>query len=91
MAEKEYNWVRPQVVTYKILMGPDKQYIAFRVDGKQEVALSKEKTLDALAYKLFAPKQTIEVITGERRGFLKVSQEELTVLKLKLKNMLINA
>jgi hypothetical protein len=89
--QKEFKWVRPKVVTYKILTGPDRHFIAFRVEGKQEVALSKEKTIEALALHLFTPGQTTEVITGEKRGFEKVSQEDLLALKLKLKNLLVNA
>lgn len=90
MAEAEFEWKRPKTVTYKILIGEDKRYIAFRVDGKQEIALSKEKTIDELALRLFAPGQSTEIITSEKRGFSKVSQEELLALKLKLKNLLVN-
>ena len=89
--QKEFKWVRPKVVTYKILTGSDKHFIAFRVEGKQEVALSKEKTIEALALKLFTPGQSTEVITGEKRGFEKVRNEDLLALKLKLKNLLVNA
>jgi len=91
VGQKEFKWVRPNVVTYKILTGSDKHFIAFRVEGKQEVALSKEKTIDALALKLFTPGQTTEIITGEKRGFEKVRNEDLLALKLKLKNLLVNA
>jgi hypothetical protein len=76
---------KQNIVTYRILIGPDKNYIAFRLEGRQEVALAKEKTLDALASRLFIPGQRIEFVTGEKRGYLKVGQEDLLLLKQKMK------
>jgi aspartate/methionine/tyrosine aminotransferase len=76
-----------ETIKYKVYFGPDKQYIAFKIDGNQEVAVSKEKTIEALALKLYSPGKKMEVMTGERRGFLKIGQDELLKLKDKLKSL----
>ena len=76
---------KQNIVTYKVLIGPDKNYIAFRLDGRQEVALAKEKTIDALASRLFIPGQRIEFITSEKKGYLKVGQDDLILLKQKMR------
>jgi hypothetical protein len=76
---------KQNIVTYKVLIGPDKNYIAFRLDGRQEVALAKEKTLDALASRLFIPGQRIGFVTGEKKGYLRVGQDDLILLKQKMK------
>jgi hypothetical protein len=79
-----------EAIHYKVYFGPDKQYIAFKIDGNQEVAVSKEKTIEALALKLYTPGKKIEVLTGERRGFLKVGQDELLKLKEKIRSLTNN-
>lgn len=76
---------KQNIVTYKVLIGPDKNYIAFRLDGRQEVALAKEKTLDALASRLFMPGQRTEFVTSEKKGYLKVGQDDLILLKQKMR------